>query len=98
VVVTEQVETTPEFASDLALARASIADSTIVVRMVATEIAAGDELIDLSYEDSIELLVTGLRRRSPLGKLVMGSTSQRVLLSAKCPVTTVKPPVQPAGE
>ena len=53
--------------------------------------------MDLSYEDDLYLLVIGLRRRSPVGKLVMGSTSQRVLLDARCPVTAVKPPVAPAG-
>jgi nucleotide-binding universal stress UspA family protein len=43
------------------------------------------------------LLVVGLRRRSPVGKLVMGSASQRVLLDARCPGTAVKPPVAPIG-
>jgi nucleotide-binding universal stress UspA family protein len=33
-----------------------------------------------------------------VGKLVMGSPSQHVLLSANCPVTAVKSPVRPAEE
>ncbi|MEN0133567.1 MAG: universal stress protein [Rhodococcus sp. (in: high G+C Gram-positive bacteria)] len=52
-----------------------------------------DNLIDASYDSAAELLVLGMRRRSPVGKLLMGSVAQRVLLEAQCPVVGVKPPV-----
>jgi nucleotide-binding universal stress UspA family protein len=37
------------------------------------------------------LIVVGLRRRNPVGKLVMGSNAQRILLHASVPVLAVKP-------
>lgn len=37
-----------------------------------------------------ELLVIGLRRRSPVGKLVLGSDARDILLAAPCPVLAVK--------
>lgn len=94
VVVTADVVVTPEFGADLALSEASLRRDRVEVRTVDSAISAASELIDLSYEDATDLLVIGLRRRSPAGKFVMGSTSQQVLLAAGCPVTAVKAPAQ----
>jgi nucleotide-binding universal stress UspA family protein len=38
-----------------------------------------------------ELLVIGLRHRNPVGKLLLGSASQRILLECPKPVLAVKP-------
>ncbi|HET9861779.1 MAG TPA: universal stress protein [Nocardioidaceae bacterium] len=38
-----------------------------------------------------DLVVVGIRRRSPVGKALMGSVAQRVILDAHCPVVAVKP-------
>jgi len=97
VVVPESVATGGEFTADLALAHASLGRQEIGVRQVASEDLVGAELVDLSYKDSVDLVVVGLKRRSPVGKLVLGSMSQKVLLDAQCPVTAVKPPVLPHG-
>jgi nucleotide-binding universal stress UspA family protein len=52
---------------------------------------AHEEILTTAQERRAELIVIGLRRRSAVGKLLMGSTAQRVLLEAPCPVLAVKP-------
>lgn len=49
-----------------------------------------EDLVNVSAEVDAELIVIGLRRRSPVGKLILGSNAQRVLLDAPCPVLAVK--------
>ncbi|HRC18540.1 MAG TPA: universal stress protein, partial [Phycicoccus elongatus] len=51
-----------------------------------------DVLVDIAEETNAELIVIGLRRRTPVGKLILGSQAQRVLLDANCPVLAVKAP------
>ena len=50
-----------------------------------------DDLISTVDQTGASLVVLGLRRRSPVGKLILGSNAQRVLFDAACPVLTVKP-------
>jgi len=49
-----------------------------------------DDLVAIAEEVSAEMIVIGLRKRTPVGKLIMGSNAQRVLLDATCPVLAVK--------
>ena len=53
---------------------------------------AADEVIDAVEQHQADLVVIGLRRRTAVGKLLMGSTAQRILLDAPCPVLAVKAP------
>jgi nucleotide-binding universal stress UspA family protein len=51
---------------------------------------ASEELFDIADRLRASLIVIGLRRRTPTGKLLTGSQAQRILLDANCPVLAVK--------
>ncbi len=51
---------------------------------------ASEEIVDIADRIKANLIVIGLRRRSPTGKLITGSQAQRILLDAHCPVLAVK--------
>jgi nucleotide-binding universal stress UspA family protein len=48
------------------------------------------DLVSVAQEVEADFIVIGLRRRSPVGKLILGSNAQQVLLEAPCPVMAVK--------
>jgi nucleotide-binding universal stress UspA family protein len=52
-----------------------------------------EEVLTVAEHESPRILVVGIRRRTPLGKLVMGSVAQRLILDAHCPVVAVKPDI-----
>jgi nucleotide-binding universal stress UspA family protein len=60
------------------------------VRQLVRGMDPAEDLVNVAAEVDAELIVIGLRRRSPVGKLILGSNAQRVLLDAPCPVLAVK--------
>jgi len=62
----------------------------VVVRDFARGNDPAEDLVDVANAEKAALIVIGLRRRSPVGKLLMGSNAQQILLTADCPVLAVK--------
>ena len=60
------------------------------IRQLVRGMDPAEDLINVAQEVSADLIVIGLRRRSPVGKLILGSNAQRILLDAPCPVLAVK--------
>ncbi len=52
--------------------------------------SAVEEIENLVTSSNASLLIIGLRKRSAVGKLIMGSVAQDLLLSISCPVLAVK--------
>ena len=49
-----------------------------------------DEIEALVNHLDVSVLVIGLRRRTAVGKLLLGSTAQEILMTVSCPVLCVK--------
>ena len=60
---------------------------------VATGVDVAQSVLDLVADD-VELLVIGARHRSAVGKLIMGSVTQTIILRAEVPVLVVKAPAR----
>jgi nucleotide-binding universal stress UspA family protein len=54
-----------------------------------------ETILDLTKKAEAELLVIGARRRSPVGKLILGSITQTLILQADVPVLVVKSAATP---
>ena len=52
--------------------------------------AVGD-LVDATNREGVEVVVVGVRRRSPAGKIFRGSSAQQIILESAVPVSSVKP-------
>lgn len=52
--------------------------------------SALSEIEDLVDSLQVSVLIIGIRKRSPMGKLILGSVAQDILLSVSCPVLAVK--------
>ena len=85
----------PTFADekDLDAVRARLDEMGIEedIRQISSSTDVADEVIKLAEDLDAELIVVGLRRKTALGKALLGSNAQRIMLSASCPVLSVRP-------
>ncbi|MFG1813352.1 universal stress protein [Kribbella sp. NPDC049174] len=81
-------------ADELAAAEAGLRERgvEVTIQQAASSGDVAGELLKAAAADDVILIVLGLRRRSPVGKLILGSTAQRVLLESPVPVLAVKAP------
>ena len=71
-------------------ARLAALDVTAELRQVNHGSDVAEDLDAIAAEVGAELVVIGLRRRSAVGKLILGSAASRILLTVRTPVLTVR--------
>ncbi|MGD2270162.1 MAG: universal stress protein [Desulfobacterales bacterium] len=53
-------------------------------------LSPGEDIVEFAKQNSIDEIIVGVKRRSKVGKILLGSTAQYVILKAPCPVVSVK--------
>src|SRR5687767_4517383 len=70
----------------LAALQQEIASSGVAVDVVSSHTTnASHAVVDIADGRDAQLVVIGLRHRSAVGKLLMGSTAMEILMNAPCP-------------
>lgn len=60
------------------------------IRHPQSEEDTAEQILAIAEEEKVDLVVIGIRRRTPIAKFFLGSTAQKVILDAPCPVLCVK--------
>ena len=82
----QQAERGLEYTKTLLEEEGIACDTHLLVR----GFSPGEDLVQFAEENQIDEIFVGVRRRSKVGKFLIGSTAQYVVLHAPCPVVTVK--------
>lgn len=88
----QQQQAIEEAENGLEWAKSVFADKGLECRthLLIRGLAPGEDLLEFARENNMDEIIVGVKRRSKVGKLLMGSTAQYVILQASCPVVTVK--------
>lgn len=85
--------------AELATVRRELTDAGVdhEVRQLVRGHEPAEDLIAAALDVAADVIVIGLRRRTPVGKLILGSNAQRILLESPCPVLAVKADPSPTS-
>ena len=65
-------------------------DRGVFLKLLIREVGAGEALVEYAAEKEYEELIIGVKKRSRVEKLLLGSNAQYIILNAPCPVLSVK--------
>lgn len=68
----------------------AIAEANVAANAVGLMGDPADEVVEYAHEHDARYIVVAGRKRSPVGKALFGSVAQSLLLSAECPVVSLR--------
>jgi nucleotide-binding universal stress UspA family protein len=77
---------------DAVAARFAASGIKAEIRQLPAGTDPAEGILKVVAETKPELVVIGMRRRTEIGKLILGSTAQQLMLGVDCPVLAVKAP------
>lgn len=89
----EEREKIAEAEADLEKARARFAEKGLdcQTHLLIRGLGAGEDLLAFARENKVDEIIIGItNRRTRVGKLLMGSTAQTIILQSSCPVVTMR--------
>jgi nucleotide-binding universal stress UspA family protein len=75
-----------EYARSVFEAEGTPVESHLLIRGM----SPGEDLVQFARENEVDEIVVGVKRRSKVGKILLGSTAQFVIVKAPCTVVAVK--------
>ena len=82
----EQAENALDWAKSLFDEKSLTCNTHLLIR----GLSPGEDIVEFAKENDADEIIVGVKRRSKVGKLLMGSTAQYIILQASCPVVSVK--------
>lgn len=76
---------------ELAALHADVVARGVAVREVLRQGRPSAEIVNVAREETIDMIVLGTHGRGVLDKALFGSTTERVVRNAPCPVLTCRP-------
>jgi len=58
--------------------------------LLVDECSPARQLLDFAKLENVNEIIIGNRKRTKVGKIILGSTAQYIVLNASCPVVTIK--------
>lgn len=88
----DELEQVMSYREEFEALETRLRDSGVRYRLIeyARGNAPSEDLLQASKDEDADMIVIGIRRRSPVGKLILGSNAQDILLHADCAVLAVK--------
>jgi nucleotide-binding universal stress UspA family protein len=88
----DELEQVMSYREEFEQLEARLRDSGVKYRLIeyARGNAPAEDLLQAAKDEDADIIVIGIRRRSPVGKLILGSNAQDILLHADCAVLAVK--------
>jgi nucleotide-binding universal stress UspA family protein len=76
----------------LEYARKYLSESGVIVEthLLIRGVSPGEDLVQFAKDKEIDEIIVGVKKVSPVGKLIFGSNARHVILNAPCPVVSVR--------